>query len=845
MKKRHKTFDVISPRAQSSHTSALTSVAKMAELIAIPLKKPSDVDVVKPLTNVIKSTYNSAGSEKNYSEAINEFSKLRNNALWRAFEKYESSLEVIYSYYDQVCALEGKIPAHELQIPFKWKDAFDRTMFGAKLSLTISSLAYEKVCVLFNIAALQSSVAAMQLLESDEGLKLAAKLFQQSAGIFNYLKGNVMLAIQQEPTPDMSPETLSALSALMLAQGQEIFVYKAIHDGMKDAVVARLAAHSEDLYAEALKLFQKEIFRAFWDKEWVPLIAGKQAGYRAMAEFYQSLVCKSTKAIGDEIARLEHAVELFKAAQQRSNKSDLFQDYANRAQRNLVEVKKDNDFIYHQRIPDIKSLDPIGKASVAKLLPLPERFSSNFKDLFAELLPVTVHQALSSYESRRSEFVNGLISKLREATQDLNGILTSLNLPAAIEDTSGREVPQSLLDKATYVRQSGGINALEANLNELPELLQRNKEILDESERMLQEENDSDNQLREQFKERWTRVSSAKLTEQFTINAQKYRGIINNAINADKVVRETFETNRESIEILSGNEGDLANAIPAGSGVQESNVVTNLRRLMEEVETLKAERDVIENELKSTTIDMKSRFLSALAKDGAIDEPNLSMESIGQCYSELQKQVRENTDRQRALIEEIQAKHAEFTAEQSGSGTNREAVLCKLAAGYDAFKELKSRLQEGIKFYNDLTSLLVVFQNKISDFCFARKTEKDELLKDLTTSLSHAGPATTPTIPAHYGGGQPQPSTDSTSQLPYPTQFHGSMPMPYGATPATPYPTYVPPPMPAAYNPYATMPYPMQGGQAYPYPPQGPYGGAATLPRYGGQHHPHGQNSPW
>lgn len=38
-------------------------------------------------------------------------------------------------------------------------------------------------------------------------------------------------------------------------------------------------------------------------------IAGKQAGYRAMSEYYQSLVCKNNKLIGEEIARLEVMVD--------------------------------------------------------------------------------------------------------------------------------------------------------------------------------------------------------------------------------------------------------------------------------------------------------------------------------------------------------------------------------------------------------------------------------------------------------------------------------------------------------------------------------------------------------
>lgn len=47
----------------------------------------------------------------------------------------------------------------------------------------------------------------------------------------------------------------------------------------------------------------------------------------------------------------------------------------------LNEAKKDNDFIYHERIPDVKNLEPIPKALIAKPTPLPSKLLDNFKGI--------------------------------------------------------------------------------------------------------------------------------------------------------------------------------------------------------------------------------------------------------------------------------------------------------------------------------------------------------------------------------------------------------------------------------------------------------------------------------
>uniref|UniRef100_A0A8C1HV78 Programmed cell death 6 interacting protein n=1 Tax=Cyprinus carpio carpio TaxID=630221 RepID=A0A8C1HV78_CYPCA len=588
----------------------------------------------------------------------------------------------------------------------------------------------------------------------------------------------------------------------------------------------------------------------FYFQEVLPVLAAKHCMMQATAELRQSALANQKKKFGEEIARLQHATELVKTAASRYDEYVNVKDLSDKINRALTAAKKDNDFIYHDRVPEVKDLEPIGKASLVKATAVQTPLSQKFSDLFEKMVPMAVQQSVSAANSRKADTVNRLIGSMREATNLCNGVLASLNLPAALEDLSGEAVPQSILEKSRAVVQQGGLQSIEQLIKDLPELLQRNREILDESFKMLDDEEATDNELRAKFNQRWNRTPSGDLYKPLRAEGNNFRNVLDKAVQADQVVKERYTAHCEMIALLCKPENELSAAIPSANPaktLQGSEVVNVLRAQLAQLDEVKREREVLEGEVKSVTFDMTTKFLTALAQDGAINEEALTASELETRYGSHTQRVQQNLRRQEELLSQIQVSHQEFSAlKQSNSeANNREEVLKKLASAHDSYIEISSNTKEGTKFYNDLTEILLKFQNKCSDIVFARKTERDELLNLIFLFLfqTQQQPQAKPQPPARPPPPNITPQAASTSapiSTPVPPGSTNPPPVapPTGPSQAQgpPYPTYQGYPgyyqMPVTYNPYAYgqfnmpyMPYQAQGQAGYPGgpPAQQPY----------------------
>ncbi|KAI6176673.1 BRO1 domain-containing protein [Aphelenchoides bicaudatus] len=849
-------------------------MASKRNFLAVPAKSAYDVDIASRVNSYITTCLVLTPETQNaVKESLDELNRLRRNAfLHEECGKSVSSIDNMNRYYDSFASLTEKIQIKDSDcpIPFRWKIAFaEKGLFaGGKRDLTLNYSGYEKACVLFNIAAYQSKYASTLDLTNDEEMRIAVQYYQKSANIFELLKNDIMHFLQDEVPRDMQPQLLNALAQLMITQANEVMYVKAVKGGSSPSILSSLAMHLAESYENIYKSLSYEQARGIVDKSWYATIQGKHFAYQGHGtkHHFDHLENGGLDAIPERLARAKESLELFEKAEQTHPHAYTAEVQA--AKVTWQKIEKDNNLIYHSRIPNKSELGPIPSKSILSLSAVKFPLFKDFKDIFIQLVSVHVSKAATLFQGKLKERVFALVNELKESDKNVRAGLASINMPALIEDELKQErIPASIAAKADDIRSKGGYHLIEQQEKQLGIASNEANAMISKIRATLEAEERSDAALRENYGARWTTMSSGSLTEKFKQEIGKYSGILRNANEADEKIKAKIRLCERDVSIMSGPRENLVERIPpiTATATHKSQAIDKLRELWTVMNREMQQVDPLEKRLNEIKYDPTSEFLAILKSDGKLDDEqaiSFAASKIESLMGPIAKEVADNNSLRQNVLEEMRVWHQQI---HSGSSTDegRTKALQQLAAAYDAFLECTSNINEGTKFYNDLKTLLVRLQQQIDDFVFARQTEKEDIItvlepgknpNDLIKSLvdkSQPNRAVPPPRPA-----PPALNTNTTNRAPDLSQLNigASQPATAPSVPTQPSAAPTIPQHQSHYQPNTAQNYnwyqpgqqaPPQQFQNYQYPPQQPfYQQMPNLPYYGAAYHQSGPGVP-
>ena len=167
---------------------------------------------------------------------------------------------------------------------------------------------------------------------------------------------------------------------------------KAILENKKESVIAKIAARTGLMYAETFKLMEAPAVKTMFSAmSWQNVCSGKQKSFDGISQWFHSRICNEAKSIGEEICRLQIAEKNLleaKAEFQSVGHSSDITSWIDQVQEALKTARKDNEFIYFEKIPLAEDLTAIEGPAVVKSVPLTSKLLENDVNIFINMIAV-------------------------------------------------------------------------------------------------------------------------------------------------------------------------------------------------------------------------------------------------------------------------------------------------------------------------------------------------------------------------------------------------------------------------------------------------------------------------
>jgi hypothetical protein len=315
-----------------------------------------------------------------------------------------------------------------------------------------------------------------------------------------------------------------------------------------------------------------------------------KANYMAsVSQYYQALADNDANSHGIAICRLQVAETHARDANRIANAfpssvpansnltpetgsilQEMTKKHLTNIQERLVEFTKDNDFIYHQGVPNEAALIPIPKLPAAKAIPVSELYQGQDiqriigPDIFQKIVPMAVTESASLYDEEKAKLIRAESERVEVANDEMAASLDYLKLPDSLNVLKGGMDQDMMVDDdfrkwceelAGHAPFTNAFEQLNTDKSEITTMLEASMKQLDMEESVCEK-------MRSKYGVDWTQQPSSRLTATLRSDIRNYRGAIEEASTSDAQLYNTFRQFESDFdEMRSAGETDEADVL--------------------------------------------------------------------------------------------------------------------------------------------------------------------------------------------------------------------------------------------------------------------------------------------
>ncbi|KAL3235313.1 Vacuolar-sorting protein BRO1 [Nakaseomyces bracarensis] len=415
-----------------------------ASIVTLKLKDTQKVDWKRGLSGYLKRIYGRQWREF-YDEGLcGELDHTRGsaNAEVGAATLVEQNYRY-YAYLEQMyMRLGNNVP---LKMEFTWYDA-EYGLVSSPAKHTQKNLVFEKSCTLYNLGVALTELAKEKL---NDDSKVAMQSLAKATACFQYLSDNFF----NSPSADLHKENTKLLSDLAHAEAQEIFLLKIVNGGAAEkqaSLISKLALSASLLYESCWDYLRTEEggLIPYGEPSWASVVTCKYYLFRTIAAHHHAIALEQQDKYGEAIA-------FIKLAQQNLTSSFSyryvlkeyfdFDGLSEILKEKLTQLTKDNDFIFHESIPQgitFASLKPMDGIKAPKwedqLAPYMSNVAEKCEKLFRGIVPMEIYEKESIYSEDKASLIRQYVNDSETADLEYSSFIEFTHLPTLLGDLKKR-----------------------------------------------------------------------------------------------------------------------------------------------------------------------------------------------------------------------------------------------------------------------------------------------------------------------------------------------------------------------------------------------------------------------